>query len=233
MLDLEDPGTGQLPQRPHLPLLLAGSPTRLQPAALPQLSRHLLSSVAPVPVCERGCCLLSQLPALPSSVCLRASVTCPLIQPLPYGSPSGSERPALPWRCRVKVTWPSQAHRRNFPTGNKSFVPALVTSNAVPGTGCPVDVRCCLLKFKKKIFFNRFYYSQQPSQVFPILQMQKLRYGEVKGFLKVTRQNGDSNLGRLPPVHVRCPLTIKIYQCMKDRCKTTTRRPFPSFLAVK
>ena len=36
-----------------------------------------------------------------------ASVTWRLIQPLPYGSPSGSEIPEFPQRCRVEVAWQS------------------------------------------------------------------------------------------------------------------------------
>lgn len=97
------------------PLLLSGSPAGLESAAMPQLSRDLFSSVAPVPVCERGCCFLSQHPVgralkWPNSLLFppqHASVTWRLIQPLPYGSPSGSDIPEFPQRCRVEVAWQS------------------------------------------------------------------------------------------------------------------------------
>lgn len=86
------------------PLLPAGFPTGLESTALPQLSRDLFSSVALVPVCERGCCFLSQHPVgralkWPNSLLFplqHASVTWLLIQPLPYGSPTGSEIPEFP-----------------------------------------------------------------------------------------------------------------------------------------
>lgn len=114
VLDLEDLGTGS-PSSLIFPLLPAGCPAVLESAALPQLSRDLLSLVAPVPVCERGCCFLSQYPVgralkWPNSLPFpsqHVSITWVLIQPLPYGLLSVSERPKFPWRCRVKVAWQS------------------------------------------------------------------------------------------------------------------------------
>lgn len=62
MPDLEAQGSGWLPRGLIFCLMWVGSPGGLESAALAQLSRDLLSLLALVPVCERGCCFLSQHP---------------------------------------------------------------------------------------------------------------------------------------------------------------------------